>query len=1299
MLSKKKLITVVSLAMVFCMVFTSVAMAAPGYIIGGVRYLSSDVAANPSLLQQLNAAIANYGLSSLIVDLGTDSNPLVFNYKDFIDAGGVNYQGGYQAYAAAHPATVPAGTQIIHPDGSKTPDPAAQPATVAITAVTAIADINVVNGTTLDKVGLPATVEVTKADGTKANVAVTWDGGTPAYSATTAGIYTFSGVLTMPQGLSNPNNLKASVKVVVAVADSTAPTITPSATSVNVTAANQAFTFTVADNDGGAGVDPTSIVVKQNGTALTATAVQGQANTYEVSLNEVKGANQTLTIDAKDKAGNAATTASVTLVDKTKPTLVSAQAPNNKTIAVTYSEPVAAGTGTNGALNVANYTLYNKASGQTVTFNAAAGVNNVQAVAAFATTDNTQVKLTILSVGNSVTGFPAGGLSDSNYILYVSNVNDRAPVANTIVPASPVQFAGTLTPDTAGANLVSATFNAGTGKVTLIFDKAVNNVAPADDKISFVVGANSVKLKNASDYNSFSVSGTTVEFTVDTTAGTGTLKKINDLGANPQIVLAAGAFTDGVNDSNAATITPTLVQPPVLNAVTYDEATNTAVFKFSKTIDVTKIVTVNGVFTIAGYPIANATLNNTSNSTDISIKLSDTDAQAVEAAARADADGIIAASVAAGTVQDTDATPNANVAASSSVNLTVGQGYTKDTTAPTFVSAKYNDDSKVLELTFSEALRATIGDFATDSIEFYKDDNGVAGLQTTAVNGVAADTKIATFADTDLLSATNDHAIIQNDFRTDATGATAAAADTEMKTLYIKDQNARTNKLQDSIDAAYAANKDVYVNIKANAVKDPSGNKIASDSSVKVTNVAVSNTSAVSTANSTITSTTVNSIVVTFKDSSGAFVAMDPATVTDITKYNLFLTSNPLNKPAIDKIIMGTNNTSATIILKDSAIAGQNYTLTTTGLKTAGGAAGDLTAKTFNAAAADAVTLASQSTVTTDVNNNGALDAGDTIKIPFNEEIKIPAGVTMANFTLDNNHSFGNSTFTLANDYKSITITIGSSSTAAAGDTITLPSNITDLEGNALGASSQAINKPATDAAPKIQSAVFTDTNADGAVGQGDTLVVTFDRDVKAAAGANLLDDFVIGGADSHAQNVVLSGNKATTTLKDEVDLSASNVKINSDSSKVNITSLWGTKALDPIGKAVTYTDTTAPTVTSIVYNSSTGQLTLNFDEAVHFSGTNGVSVAQMVYGKLSIDTTSSLGSKPTTAATLSSDKKAVTINLAGTPAIDSASVITISGGPFKADVDVDGKYEVIQDASGNAAIRAKASYTPTITN
>jgi hypothetical protein len=97
-----------------------------------------------------------------------------------------------------------------------------------VTAVSPIAAINVGNGTALAAVGLPTSVGVTFSDGTTPTYPVTWDGGTPSYNGSIAGTYTFVGVLTLPTGVTNPNNLTASVQVIVAAPLQVAVTFTGS---------------------------------------------------------------------------------------------------------------------------------------------------------------------------------------------------------------------------------------------------------------------------------------------------------------------------------------------------------------------------------------------------------------------------------------------------------------------------------------------------------------------------------------------------------------------------------------------------------------------------------------------------------------------------------------------------------------------------------------------------------------------------------------------------------------------------------------------------------------------------------------------------------------------------------------------------------------------------------------------------------------------------------------------------------------------------------------------------------------
>lgn len=78
--------------------------------------------------------------------------------------------------------------------------------------------LTVANGTAEHALGLPATVEVTLSDGTNRALAVEWS--CADYAAATAGSYTFTGKLALPDGITNPKGLKATVVVTVKAAGS-----------------------------------------------------------------------------------------------------------------------------------------------------------------------------------------------------------------------------------------------------------------------------------------------------------------------------------------------------------------------------------------------------------------------------------------------------------------------------------------------------------------------------------------------------------------------------------------------------------------------------------------------------------------------------------------------------------------------------------------------------------------------------------------------------------------------------------------------------------------------------------------------------------------------------------------------------------------------------------------------------------------------------------------------------------------------------------------------------------------------
>lgn len=87
-----------------------------------------------------------------------------------------------------------------------------------VVSVASIPQIDVANGTTKAKIGLPETVSVTFDKGASQDVAVKWGTSTPAYKSTTEGTYTYKGSLELGETATNTNDVKAEVVVSVAAA-------------------------------------------------------------------------------------------------------------------------------------------------------------------------------------------------------------------------------------------------------------------------------------------------------------------------------------------------------------------------------------------------------------------------------------------------------------------------------------------------------------------------------------------------------------------------------------------------------------------------------------------------------------------------------------------------------------------------------------------------------------------------------------------------------------------------------------------------------------------------------------------------------------------------------------------------------------------------------------------------------------------------------------------------------------------------------------------------------------------------
>lgn len=435
----RKPTTIICLAMILALVMSSVAMAAPGYIIGGYRYLSSDVAQNPAMMVELNGLIGD-NLSSLIVDL--DGNP--FNYSNFIAAGGVNYPGGYQAYATANPSTIPAGTLIKNPDGSTIPDPDAEQTTVTVTGIEAtkkLGDFKFITSAATTIEDLTGKIKANdgdvteilpRGDGTDLTL---WKATIPDAVAGTDYVITFASPFVGTATINFPKP----VLTVSSVSAINATTIEATLAEAKADAVSADFAVTVNDE----------------AVAVTDVAANADNTVYTLTV-DLAGKEGTLKVNGK---------AAAAAIDFKAPTVVSAAALNNTSANVVFSEKVDKTT----AETATNYTID----------------NGLDVVSATLQADGVTVKL--------VTGTQ---YSVTNYTVTVANVKDLA--GNVIAAGNTATFAGSEAPsisaikDATTTDITKAGFTSLTGAAKITADFNV-------DILGSSVTTQTVKLYNVTD--------------------------------------------------------------------------------------------------------------------------------------------------------------------------------------------------------------------------------------------------------------------------------------------------------------------------------------------------------------------------------------------------------------------------------------------------------------------------------------------------------------------------------------------------------------------------------------------------------------------------------------------------------------------------------------------------------------------------------------------------------------------------------------------------------------------------------
>lgn len=150
-----------------------------------------------------------------------------------------------------------------------------------ITDVEKLEDITVVQGTAFEDLDLPEKVSVTYGKNETAEVDVTWEKGT--YNAEECKTYVLEGALTVPEGIANPDGLKAIVKVTVEEKETPVKKYT---VSVNVKDSEKAMGAVSMDKKDGIYEDGTNATV-------TATANEGYefVNWTDTDGKEVSSSN------------------------------------------------------------------------------------------------------------------------------------------------------------------------------------------------------------------------------------------------------------------------------------------------------------------------------------------------------------------------------------------------------------------------------------------------------------------------------------------------------------------------------------------------------------------------------------------------------------------------------------------------------------------------------------------------------------------------------------------------------------------------------------------------------------------------------------------------------------------------------------------------------------------------------------------------------------------------------------------------------------------------------------------------
>jgi hypothetical protein len=886
----------------------------------------------------------------------------------------------------------------------------------------------------------------------------------------------------------------------------------------------------------------------------------------------------------------------------------------------------------------------NKTNAQTL------GTNYIPRKLSAAADDTAPYAAVLQADGKTVRLSLSVALTPANYVLKLNTVAGATAIkdlaGNFVATNYEATFAGVADTDTTAPQVLSASYDAGAGKLFVNFNERMDNATFVKTGFSITDGTTTVTF-TVNETGTWNAARTQLEIALSATQKAA----VNALGVDKKLAIAANAVKDAALNGILAVSDVAVSAKTILSAAEYNEETNTLKLTFSAPVKVSTIKL--GEFTLDGsvtrvLATATDTVKTKENAAIVEIEVGkNATLDAYEGA------GVLNRNVdftaAAGTFVDTN---DVAVAATSDVALT----YTKDTTAPTLVSASFNKTTNRLTLVFSEAVQV---------------DNAANAYQPVPAN--VAFTKGA-------------HLLTATECEQDSTDGVATSA----KTLTFVDPTSSLTK-----------DSKIYFTT-AGAFKDDAGNKLAIVTLANAIPISyVDQTGPTATAAVGLTATTAN---LTFDKE------MDRTKAQVAANYAVAMEDNPTVTIPVTAAYLNGAGTVVTLTFGSETTLGINYKITASNLTDTFGnpiqvGTGKNTAVFAGVGTVDKTgpSLAGVAPKFVDKDNSKSITAGDELVFTFDEALNIDfTKITATDYAIPSGRNLGaNPVFSYGDANNQVKVVLGTAPTITWGDTLTpaATNNFKDLAGNmAQAVASGALANPGV--APKILTISYADTNASGAVDAGDKLTITYDRNITLPNGPAVLSaaDFTLGGTLNFGTTPtfeLVNGNQIIVTLggtglgvvvgTDTIDEAAS----------VNIADEWGKTqaAADATTAKVTSADKTNPTVSAVAITKGTGlsgaaleatdKVTITLSEPVNKAGFDAGDFV------LYLGATSKVYTGATSEVTVTGNTVAIEIKAADGWVGEAISAITT--------FNFSGATTTLSDASGNKAVPS-AGFGVTVT-